>query len=80
MMGRRNRPWRRRERPGTRAICACFRSELLPYCDGAHLGTGIEPVMVDLDREQEVAWCGCGRSATVPRCDGSHASPAPDPE
>jgi len=68
----RDRPWVRRERPGTRLICACGRSTMLPYCDGSHLGTGIEPAMVNLEEEETVAWCGCGRSGDFPRCDGTH--------
>jgi CDGSH-type Zn-finger protein len=72
MSGRRG-PYVRTERPGTRAICACGLSTMLPYCDGAHLGTGIEPFMVDLAEERTVMWCGCGRSKGRPFCDGSHS-------
>lgn len=71
-MSRPNRPFVRRERPGTRAICACGRSGMLPYCDGTHMGSGVEPIMVDLTEEEVVTWCCCGRSAEFPRCDGSH--------
>jgi CDGSH-type Zn-finger protein len=66
-------PYTRRERPGTRAICACGLSGLSPYCDGAHLGTGIEPEMVEIEEEREVSWCLCRRSGRFPFCDGSHA-------
>ena len=79
MTARRDGPFLRRERPGTRAICACFRSELMPYCDGSHLGCGREPAMVDIDEERDVAWCGCGRSARFPLCDGTHARGAETP-
>jgi CDGSH-type Zn-finger protein len=66
-------PLRRREHPGTRALCACGLSGLLPFCDGNHLGTGIEPIMVEITKEQEVAWCLCRRSADFPLCDDSCA-------
>ena len=65
-------PHVRREKPGTRAICACGRSTMRPYCDGSHLGTGVEPVMVTIEREQTVSWCTCRKSAKFPQCDGSH--------
>lgn len=58
-----------RENPGTRAICACFLSSVLPYCDGQHLGTGIEPFMVQVTEEKEIAWCACGDSIELPLCD-----------
>lgn len=73
----RDRPYVRKERPGTRMICACLRSKMLPYCDGTHIGLGVEPVMVNLAREETISWCGCGRSKDFPRCDGSHRSGDP---
>lgn len=67
-------PYIRDEKPGTRALCACGRSTLLPYCDGAHLGSGVEPLMITFTAEETVSWCMCRRSKAFPRCDGSHES------
>ena len=69
-------PYIRRERPGTRAICTCGRSGEMPYCDGAHMGTGFEPLMMNFEVEEEVKWCLCRKSKSFPRCDGSHESGA----
>jgi CDGSH-type Zn-finger protein len=65
-------PYRRTEKPGTRAICACGRSTVLPYCDGSHMGSGVEPLMITFHAEEAVEWCTCGKSKSFPRCDGSH--------
>ena len=71
-MNRRREPYVREENEGTRAICACGRSSMPPYCDGAHLGSGTEPFMVSLPEGRTVAWCGCGKSNERPVCDGTH--------
>jgi CDGSH-type Zn-finger protein len=60
------------ERPGTRVICGCGRSEMLPYCDGSHLGSTDKPYVVEIEEEGRVAWCGCRRSESFPYCDGTH--------
>jgi len=60
-----------RENPGYRAICACGLSAYMPYCDGTHLGTGIEPLMVLVSEAKEVTWCGCGESEKFPLCDAT---------
>ena len=57
------------ETPGFYAWCRCVRSRHIPYCDGAHGGSGLEPVIVQIDRAELVRWCGCGRTATPPHCD-----------
>jgi len=61
------------ENAGTRAICACGKSDRLPYCDGNHFGSNKQPFMVQLDEPKTVAWCGCRRSGNLPYCDGTHA-------
>jgi CDGSH-type Zn-finger protein len=45
---------------------------VLPYCDGSHMGSGVEPMMITFHETEDVAWCTCGRSKSFPRCDGSH--------
>ncbi len=66
------RPYIITELPGTKYYCACGRSENLPYCDGAHKGSGIHPAAVEIEEEKTVAICACGRSQKFPFCDGSH--------
>jgi CDGSH-type Zn-finger protein len=57
------------ETPGIFAWCRCGRSRFRPYCDGSHAGTGIDPVIVEIDTAAKVRWCGCTRTATAPFCD-----------
>ena len=59
--------------PGKHAWCACGRSSKQPYCDGSHLGTGIQPLMEEVLEKKTVAWCGCKNSDDAPFCDGTHA-------
>ncbi len=55
------------------AWCACGRSEKQPFCDGAHKGTGIEPILYRAETEgEEVLFCGCKQSHKKPFCDGTH--------
>ncbi len=68
-----NSPYVVNEEPGTKAYCACGRSEGQPYCDGSHAGTGMAPTVVKLEEAKTVAWCGCRKSGTAPYCDGTHA-------
>jgi CDGSH-type Zn-finger protein len=72
-MSERDRPYVVDEQPGTRAICACGKSENKPYCDGSHAGSGTKPFVVQIEEAKKVAWCGCGRSGNRPYCDGTHA-------
>jgi CDGSH-type Zn-finger protein len=67
-------PWVVKEEPGTKYYCSCYKSEQLPYCDGAHKGTESEPYMVEIDEPKTVAVCSCGQSKNRPFCDGTHKS------
>lgn len=63
------------EVPGKKAYCQCGLSEKLPYCDGAHSreGTGISPVVVEIEQECKKAVCQCHQSGNLPWCDGTHS-------
>ena len=52
--------------------CACGRSRKSPFCDGSHHKTGIRPVRVVLEKDEEVFWCMCKHTSTPPWCDDSH--------
>ena len=60
--------------PGKYAWCACGKSSKQPYCDGAHAGTGIVPIVEEIAEAKTVAWCGCKHSKNAPFCDGAHSS------
>ena len=52
--------------------CRCGRSARQPFCDGAHKGTGIEPMRYVADKAGTVNVCGCKATDDEPFCDGSH--------
>ena len=72
--GARKTPYVLQEEAGKKAWCACGKSANQPYCDGAHAGTGMAPVIVDIPEAGTVAWCGCRKSGKGAICDGSHAA------
>lgn len=57
---------------GTYWWCACGRSKNQPFCDGAHQGTGFQPMEIKLEQPEKVWLCGCKRSGKKPMCDGAH--------
>ena len=65
-------PYIIKEQPGTKYYCGCGCSKNLPYCDGAHKGSGFHPSKVEIEEEKTVAICSCGCSGNLPYCDGSH--------
>lgn len=67
-----NEPYIVKESAGTKAYCACDKSQNMPYCDGGHKGTGISPHIVEVAEDKTVAVCGCAKSAGMPFCDGAH--------
>ena len=65
------------ETPGKKAYCQCGLSANLPYCDGTHSreGTGIVPIVCEVDTAGKKAICQCHRSGNLPFCDGTHSRP-----
>jgi len=63
------------ETPGKKAYCVCGHSANLPYCDGAHSrqGTGLAPMVVEIEEPCKKAICQCHQSGTMPFCDGTHS-------
>jgi len=57
---------------GTYYWCQCGKTKTVPYCDGSHVGSGIEPLAFDIAEPGTFAICNCGLTATPPYCDGSH--------
>ena len=52
--------------------CRCGRSQKQPFCDGAHKGTGIDPMRYVATATGTVNVCGCKATDDEPFCDGSH--------
>ena len=59
---------------GTYFWCQCGKTKTVPYCDGSHEGTGIEPLSFEVTEAGSVALCNCGLTMNPPYCDGSHAA------
>jgi CDGSH-type Zn-finger protein len=47
---------------GTYYICSCGQSKNLPYCDGSHQGTGLQPLSLELESPQTVEISGLPES------------------
>ena len=60
--------------PGRYYWCQCGRTAEVPFCDGSHEGTGLEPLEFTVEEARSVALCSCGITQTPPFCDGSHAT------
>ena len=52
--------------------CRCGRSQKQPFCDGAHQGTGIDPLRFVAESSGTFNLCGCKDTDDEPFCDGSH--------
>jgi len=68
------RPYVSKTETGSYWWCQCGRSKSQPFCDGSHVGTGLEPVEVKITEPKSIAWCGCKKTGTPPFCDGTHSS------
>jgi len=69
-----NKPIVVSEKAGKKCICVCGESKNTPYCDGSHKGTGMKPLLVDIEADRRVAWCACTQSGELPFCDGTHTT------
>jgi len=58
--------------PGKYYWCRCGKTAMPPFCDGAHTGTGIEPLAFTIDKSHAVSICNCGLTSRPPYCDGQH--------
>ena len=56
------------------AWCACGKSAKQPFCDGAHRGTGVAPIVFTADETKTAYLCGCKETGNGPFCDGTHSS------
>jgi CDGSH-type Zn-finger protein len=58
------------------AWCSCGRSTTQPFCDGgSHVGTGLDPLVFEAERDDTVQLCTCKDTETPPLCDGCHCTP-----
>ncbi len=69
-----NSPYIVHETAGKRFYCRCGKTNNQPFCDGSHKGTGITPMVVDIEKDRRVAYCGCRQSGELPFCDGTHST------
>jgi CDGSH-type Zn-finger protein len=60
--------------------CRCGRSQNQPFCDGAHRGSGLAPLVFTAEESGTAHLCLCKQSGNPPYCDGSHARLPAAPE
>lgn len=68
-----NHPLMSQMEAGTYSWCQCGKTKTVPYCDGSHAGSGVEPLSFEIESAGTYAICNCGLTKNPPYCDGSHA-------
>ncbi|MCA3246874.1 MAG: CDGSH iron-sulfur domain-containing protein [Tagaea sp.] len=52
--------------------CTCGMSKKQPFCDGAHSGSGLQPMKYEAKEAKKLFFCGCKATKNQPLCDGAH--------
>lgn len=54
------------------AWCSCGLSDNQPFCNGAHKGSGMNPIVFTAEKTETKYLCACKQTKNAPFCDGSH--------
>ncbi len=56
------------------AWCTCGLSRRLPFCDGKHGDSGMQPLIFSVDETKIYKLCNCQLTDNQPFCDNSHSN------